>query len=48
VLEVPEDNWEQDAKLLGECMTFQFGDIEIPAEGELIGQTWAGNFALAA
>lgn len=45
VLEVDEFDAEQAAKDLGEHMTFQFGDILIPAEGEIIGKRWGGHAA---
>lgn len=41
-LEVPDDRIEEACAALTKHMTFQFGDIELPAEGELIGKRWGG------
>ena len=42
ILEVPDDRIEESKSALTKHMTFQFGDIELPAEGELIGKRWGG------
>ena len=43
VMEVPEDRAEEACSALTKHMTFEFGDIEIPAEGEIIGKRWGAK-----
>lgn len=42
IMEVPVDRAEEAASALTKHMTFQFGDIPLPAEGEIIGPRWGG------
>lgn len=43
IMQVPDDRVDEACEALTKHMTFQFGDIEIPAEGENMGKRWSAK-----